>query len=125
MVKWGAKADPDGLATTNRLPSESGHGPPGPILPSPHCPARGQTAQGNIKAHSYPQRRYRCTICRKAFAATTGTPLYRLHQDPALFVRVVTPLAYGRPTQAIVAAFGLDEPTVAPWQDEAGAQAQD
>ena len=94
------------------------------FCPNPHCPASGQTAQGNIKVHSYPQRRYRCSICRKTFAATTGTPFYRLHKAPALFVCVVTLLAYGCPTQAVVAAFGLDERTVAAWQDRAGAHAQ-
>ena len=34
----------------------------------------------------------------------------------------MTLLAYGCPVQAIVAAFGLDERTVARWQREAGAQ---
>jgi hypothetical protein len=47
-----------------------------------------------------------------------------LHKDPALFVGVVTLLAYGRRTQAIVAAFGLDERTVAAWQDKARGHAQ-
>jgi hypothetical protein len=37
-------------------------------------------------------------------------------------VTVVTLLAYGCPVQAIVAAFGLDERTVARWQGRAGAQ---
>ena len=54
------------------------------FCPNPCCPAKGRTAQGNIKVHSYPQRRYRCTTCRKTFAATTGTPFYRLHRDPCL-----------------------------------------
>ncbi len=67
------------------------------FCPNPRCPARGRTSQGNIKVHSYPQRRFRCTTCRKTFAATTGTPFYRLHKDPALFVCVVTLLAYGCP----------------------------
>ena len=98
--------------------------PQAQFCPNPHCPTRGQTARGNIKVHSYRERRYRCTTCKKTFAATTGTPLYRLHKDPALFVRVVTLLAYGCPTQAIVAAFGLDERTVAAWQDKAGRHAQ-
>ena len=35
---------------------------------------------------------------------------------------VLTLLAYGSPTQAIVAAFGLDERTVSRWQKEAGSQ---
>jgi len=94
------------------------------FCPNPCCPAKGRTAQGNIKVHSYPQRRYRCTLCRKTFAATTGTPFYRLHRDPAVFVCVVTLLAHGCPTQAIVAAFGLDERTVGAWQDKAGAHAR-
>jgi transposase-like protein len=98
--------------------------PQAQFCPNPRCPARGQTAQGNIKVHSYPQRRYRCTICRRTFAATAGTPFYRLHKDPAVFVCVVTLLAYGCPTQAIVAAFGLDERTLAAWQDKAGHHAR-
>jgi transposase-like protein len=92
--------------------------------PNPQCPASGQIDQGNIKVHSRPQRRYRCTICRKTFAATTGTPFYRLHTDPAVFVWVVTLLAHGCPIPAIVAAFGLDERTVAAWQDKAGHHAR-
>ena len=94
--------------------------PQAQFCPNTRCPARGQAGQGNIKVHSYPQRRYRCTTCRKTFAATTGTPFYRLHTDPAVFVCVVTLLAHGCPIQAIVAAFGLDERTVAAWQDKAG-----
>jgi hypothetical protein len=73
--------------------------------------------------HSRTERRYRCTTCGKTFAASTGTPFYRLHKDPALFVCVVTLLAYGCPTQAVVAAFDLDERTVADWQDKAGGHA--
>jgi transposase-like protein len=98
--------------------------PQAQFCPNPLCPARGQTAQGHIKVHSYAERRYRCTTCKKTFAASTGTPFYRLHKEPALFVWVVTLLAYGCPTQAIVAAFGLDERTVGAWQDKAGGHAQ-
>jgi transposase-like protein len=94
------------------------------FCPNPRCPARGQAARGNIKVHSYAERRFRCTTCRKAFAASTGTPFYRLHKDPALLVCVVTLLAYGCPTQAIVAALGLDQRTVAAWQDKAGGHAR-
>ena len=45
--------------------------PQAQFCPNPDCPASGQAARGNIKVHSYPQRRYRCTTCRKTFAATT------------------------------------------------------
>ncbi len=98
--------------------------PQAQFCPNPHCPTRGQTARGNIRVHSYRERRYRCTTCRKTFAASAGTPFYRLHKDSALFVCVVTLLAFGCPTQAIVAAYGLDERTVADWRDKAGGHAQ-
>ena len=67
------------------------------------------------------ERRYQCKRCRKTFSATTGTALYRAHTPPDVVVRVVTLLAHGCPVQAIVAAFGLDERTVARYQREAGA----
>src|SRR5215210_6246120 len=91
---------------------------------NPVCPARGLSGQGNIRVHSQKERRYRSLTCGQTFAASRGTPFYRLHKDPAVFVCVVTLLAYGCPTQAIVAAFGLDERTVADWQDKAGHHAQ-
>jgi transposase-like protein len=91
---------------------------------NPDCPARGRLGAGNIRVHSHKEQRYRCTTCGRTFAASTGTPFYRLHKDPAAFVCVVTLLAYGCPTQAIVAAFGLDERTVAGWRAKAGGHAQ-
>ncbi len=72
--------------------------------------------------HSQRERRYRCKRCGKTFAATRGTALYRAHKPHAFVVQVVTLLAHGCPVQAIVAAFGLDERTVARYQAEAGAQ---
>ena len=39
--------------------------------------------------------------------------MYRLHESAELLVLVVTLLCHGCPVQAIVAAFGLDERTVA------------
>jgi transposase-like protein len=91
---------------------------------NPDCHARGQLGKGNIRVHSRKERRYRCTACGRTFAASTGTPFYRLHKDPAPLVCVVTLLAHGCPTQAVVAAFDLDERTVAAWQGKAGGHAQ-
>jgi transposase-like protein len=96
----------------------------GAFCPNPDCPARGQTDQGNLKVHSHHERRFRCTRCGKTFTATRGTPFYRLHKPPALFVTVVTLLCHGCPLPAIVAAFGLDERTVAAWQAKAGGHAR-
>jgi transposase-like protein len=88
------------------------------------CPARGQVGQGNITIHSQKEQRYRCTRCGKTFAATTGTPFYRLRQTVDLVTIVLALLTHGCPVQAIVAAFGLDERTVAAWLRRAGQHAQ-
>ncbi len=90
------------------------------FCPNPECPARGQRGQGNIRVHSQRERRYRCTACGRTFSATTGTPFFRLKHAPDLVTLVLTLLCYGCPLQAIVAAFGLDERTVAAWQARAG-----
>ncbi len=94
------------------------------FCPNLDCPARGQVGQGNIRVHSHAERRYRCRTCGRTFAATTGTPFYRLKTGTDLVTTVLTLLCHGCPLQAIVAAFGLDERTVAAWQDRAGQHCQ-
>ena len=94
------------------------------FCPNNDCRSRGVVGQGNIRVHSYPQRRYRCTACKKTFVATKGTVLYRLRSDEEIVARVVTLLAFGCPPAAIVAAFGLDARTVASWQRRAGAHCE-
>ena len=94
------------------------------FCPNPECHARGQVGQGNIRVHSRTERRFRCTICRRTFAATTGTPFFRLKHAPDLVTLVLILLCHGCPLQAIVAAFGLDERTVAAWQARAGQHCQ-
>jgi hypothetical protein len=79
--------------------------------------------RGNIRVHSRQDQRYRCTTCGQTFAATRGTPAYRLHHDQELWAAVISLLANGCPVQAIVLTFGLDERTVAAWQARAGAHA--
>jgi transposase-like protein len=94
------------------------------FCPNPACPARGQCGQGNIRVHSQTERRYRCLSCRRTFAATTGTPFLRLKHAADLVTTVLTLVCHGCPLQAIVAAFGLDERTVAAWQQRAGRHCQ-
>jgi hypothetical protein len=60
----------------------------------------------------------------KPFAATVGTAFYRLRTAADLVPMVLTLLSHGCPTQAIGAAFGLDERTVAAWLARGGTQAQ-
>jgi transposase-like protein len=94
------------------------------FCPHWHCHARGQIGQGNIGIHSWKEQRFICHECRKTFSATTGTVFYRLRTSAETVVIVVTLLAHGCPVQAIVAAFGFDERTVADWWARAGRQGQ-
>ncbi len=91
---------------------------------NPSCSARGQVGQGNIRVHSRRAERYECTVCGATFSATKGTPFYRLKKEKDLVLVVLTLLCHGCPVQAIVAAFGLDERTVAAWQERAGQHCQ-
>lgn len=87
---------------------------------NPACPARGQVGQGNIRVHSHKEQRYRCTTCGQTFAASKGTPFYRLQTAADVVTLMLTLLCHGCPLQAIVAAFGFDERTVATWLARAG-----
>lgn len=94
------------------------------FCPNFDCHARGQIGRGNIGIHSQKEQRFICKECRKTFSATKGTVFYRLHTAAETVVMVVTLLAHGCPVQAIVAAFGLDERTVANWWSRSGRQSQ-
>jgi transposase-like protein len=91
---------------------------------NPQGPARGQRGRGNIHVHSRAEQRYRCTSCGQTFAATKDTPFYRLRTAADVVTLILTLLSHGCPTQAIVAAFGFDERTVAAWLTRAGQHCQ-
>ncbi len=86
------------------------------------CRAYGREGEGHIVIHSQKERRYQCKRCRRTFSQRTCTALYRLHKPKELMFTVTTLLAHGCPLQAVVAAFSLDERTVARWEREAGMQ---
>jgi transposase-like protein len=99
-----------------------------PILPPLRpefavCPNAACGATGRIGVHSYTERRDKCHQCGKTFAETVGTPLYGLKYPLHVVLTVLTLLAYGCPIPAIVAAFTLDERTVADWHHKAGQHA--
>src|SRR5262245_62075554 len=94
------------------------------FCPNGHCHARGQTGQGHIGIHSQKEQRFICHECHKTFSARQGTVFYRLRTSAGTVVLVVTLLAHGCPLQAIVAAFGFDERTVADWWARSGRQGQ-
>jgi transposase-like protein len=98
--------------------------PPIQLCHNPRCPARGQQGQGNIRVPSQAEQRYRGRPCGQTFAATKGTPFYRVHTVVDLVTIVLTLLGHGCPIQAMVAAFGLDERPVAAWLTRAGRHGQ-
>ena len=71
--------------------------------------------QGHIGVHSAAEQGYRGKTCGRTLAATTGTPCYRLQTAAEVVTVVRTLLRHGGPLQASVAAFGVDERTVANW----------
>lgn len=87
---------------------------------NPTCWAYGRRGEGHVRIHSQRERRYHCKRCGKTFGAMTGTRSYRALLPHALVVQLVTLLAHGCPVQAIVAACGLDQRTVARYQAAAG-----
>ena len=94
------------------------------FCPNWPCPARGQIGRGNIGIHSQKEPRFICHTCHKTFSARKGTVFYRLRTSAETVVIVVTLLAHGCPVQAIVAALGFDERTVADWWARSGRQGQ-
>jgi transposase-like protein len=98
---------------------------PQPLFcPIKSCPSRGVIGAGNLKVHDSLRQRYECEVCGKTFSAKKGTIFYGLKYDSQTVTRVLTLLALGCPLQAIVAAFHLDERTVADWQRRAGAHCE-
>src|SRR5712692_5623815 len=94
------------------------------FCPNRNCHARGQTGMGNIGIHSQKEQRFICHECHKTFSATKGTVFYRLRTAAETVALVVTLLAHGCPVQAMVAALGFDERTVADWWARSGRQGQ-
>ena len=94
------------------------------FCPNLDCPARGQAGKGTIRVHSQKERRYLCTVCGRTFAATTGTPFFRLQSPAGLVLVVLNLVSWGCPIQAVVHTFLLDERTVAAWLQRAGQHCQ-
>ncbi len=92
--------------------------------PQQPCPARGHTGQGTSGLHARQEQRGICHGCHTTCSAPTGTVLYRRRTSAETGVLVVTWLAQGCPVQAIVAACGCDERTVAAWWARSGRQGQ-
>ena len=86
----------------------------------PQCPARGQGGPRNLRVHSPAAQRYRWSTCGQTFAATTDTPCSRWRPAAEVVTLVLTLLRHGCPTQALVAACGVEARPVAAWLTRAG-----
>src|SRR5438093_13374492 len=122
--KWGSRHTSSWHAPQHNQERRIVMDPTTVFCPNGDCYARGQIGQGNIGIHSHKDRRFICKECRKTFSATKGTAFYRLRTAAETVSLVVTLLAHGCPLQAIVAAFGFDERTVADWWARSGRQGQ-
>src|SRR5205823_9525461 len=89
-----------------------------------NCPSRGIEEAGNIKLHDSHRNRWRCKTCKKTFSGRRGTPFLGLKTDNETVACVLSLLAHGCPVPAIVAAFQVDERTVADWQQRGGEHAE-
>lgn len=94
------------------------------FCPNLDCPARGKVGADNLVSHGRKRERYKCKTCGRTFCVRQGTMFVGLRKPEELIVIVVTLLSYGCPVQAIVHALGLDERTVARWQERAGTHCQ-
>jgi transposase-like protein/IS1 family transposase len=90
------------------------------FCPNLECESRGQIGQGNVVSHGSKRPRCKCNTCGKTFSIRAGTALEGIRKPEELFVTVIALLSHGCPIQAIVYAYGLDERTVASWQERAG-----
>ena len=97
---------------------------PDVFCPNMDCPARGQTAQGNIRIHGKSRPRFKCMVCGKTFSARAGTPFFRKRTDEPTITCIVTLVGNGCPLPAIEAAFGFQTQTVQAWLDQAGVQCE-
>jgi len=85
---------------------------------------QGQIGKGNIGIHSRKERRFLCRQCPKTLPKLKGRWWYRLRTAAEVVRVVVTLVAHGCPLQAIVAAYGVEERTVASWLARAGCHSQ-
>ena len=54
------------------------------------------------RVHGWKEERYRYQVCRRTFAATMGTPFFRLQSPVGLVLVVLNLLSWGCPVQACV-----------------------
>ncbi len=88
------------------------------------CSDFGKTSSGNIKVHSYVERRYYCTTCYQTFTADKGTFFETLRTDRQLLLDVIAMLVERTSLRAISRIKHCAPNTILHWLDLAGQQAE-
>lgn len=61
----------------------------------------------------------KCKVCKKAFSARRGTPLFDLKAEEEIFYRTIGCLVEGNGIRATGRIMGIDKDTVASWLEKA------
>jgi transposase-like protein len=94
--------------------------PESPAFPCPRCGCVETVRNGHVRG----RQRWVCVGCRRAFSATTGTPLYRLQTPPGEVARALLALLRRGSLRAAEKLTGHKYETIAKWLRPAGAHAE-
>jgi transposase-like protein len=90
---------------------------------NPDCPEHGKVGAGNIGIHSYADKRYYCTTCKKRFSARQGTIFYGLKTEEQKVLLALHMLAERMSARGVGRVLDIDEHTVLNWLKRAGQHA--
>ena len=88
-----------------------------------HCRDFGQVDAGNIRVHSYAERRYYCQTCRRTFSADKGTFFETVRSDRLTVVEVLAMLVERNSLRAVERLKHHPHNAVLYWLDLAGQHA--
>lgn len=89
----------------------------------PTCADFGKVAAGNLKTHSYTERRGYCTTCLHTFSADTGTFFETLRSERRVILNVLALLSERNSLRAIERLTHCRPNTALHWLDLAGQHA--
>lgn len=91
---------------------------------NPTCPDFGKIDAGNIRVHSYVERRYQCKTCRQTFSMDKGTFFETLRSPRLRVVETLAQLGERNSLRAVERLKQCPVNTVLAWLDLGGAHAR-
>lgn len=82
---------------------------------NPDCSEYGKLGAGNIGIHSYADKRYYCTVCKRRFSARQGTIFYNLKTDEEKVLLALKMLSERNSARGTARTLGTNEDTVLKW----------